>query len=273
VTPSSERIGADPSDLFQLDPDWAFLNHGSFGACPEPVFAVYQEWQRRLERQPVEFVLRHLPGLLGAARAELAAYVGADPEGLLFVQNVTTGVNAVARSLGLGPGDEVLATDHEYGALELMWRYLAARDGFTYTARPWAGVDDFCDGLNARTRVLFASQIASATAVHLPVGELCRRARAADVVSIVDGAHAPGHVDVDVEAIGPDYYAGNCHNWRRYVGRRVGQPRRAPRARRRRESGTGTSSRGPSRYRDTGVARSSGRTGDSGPERLVPRPQ
>ncbi|MFZ2520835.1 MAG: aminotransferase class V-fold PLP-dependent enzyme, partial [Anaerolineae bacterium] len=109
-------------ELFLLRPDMTFLNHGSFGACPRPVFAAYQAWQRQLEAQPVEFLGRRFNGLMAQARARLAAYVGAGADDLVFVPNATTGINIVARSLALAPGDEVLATDHEYGAMDRTWR-------------------------------------------------------------------------------------------------------------------------------------------------------
>ena len=199
-------------DLYLLDPEWTHLNHGSFGACPRPVHDEYQRLQRELERGPTEF-FRGVPDRIAAARMELAEFVGADPEGLLFQQNVTVGVNAVAHSLRLGPGDEVLATDHEYGSNNLLWQYLAERDGFEYVRRPFESLDDFWTGANERTRVLFVSHIASETARRFPVEDLCTRARQAGIVSIVDGAHAPGHLDLDVTAIGADFYAGNCHKW------------------------------------------------------------
>jgi len=199
-------------DLYLLDPEWTHLNHGSFGACPLPVLEEYQRLQRELERQPTEF-FRGVPDAIGEARAELAEFVGADPEGLLFMQNVTVGVNAVAGSLRLGPGDEVLATDHEYGSNDLVWQYLAERRGFEYVRRPFESLDDFWAGANERTRVLFVSHIASETARRFPVEDLCTRARDAGIVSIVDGAHAPGHVDLDLASVGADFYAGNCHKW------------------------------------------------------------
>ncbi|MEP6979090.1 MAG: aminotransferase class V-fold PLP-dependent enzyme, partial [Thermoleophilia bacterium] len=199
-------------DLYVLDPEWTHLNHGSFGACPRPVLDEYQRLQRELERGPTEF-FRGVPDRIAAARAELAEFVGADPEGLLFMQNVTLGVNAVAQSLRLGPGDEVLATDHEYGSNNLLWQYLADRDGFEFVRRPFDSPDDFWAGVNERTRVLFVSHIASETASRFPVEDLCTRAREARIVSIVDGAHAPGHLDLDLATVGADVYAGNCHKW------------------------------------------------------------
>jgi isopenicillin-N epimerase len=206
-------------DLFLLDPGVVFLNHGSFGACPKPVFRVYQEWQRELERNPVDLLARRLDGLLEEARAELAGFVGADPEGLAFLPNATAAVNAVARSLELAPGDEVLATDHEYGAMELAWRDVCERADAVYVAQP-VGVpvnDDVADsiwaGVTERTRVLFVSHVTSLTAIRLPVEELCGRARAAGIVSVVDGAHGPGQLDLDLAALDADFYAANCHKW------------------------------------------------------------
>jgi isopenicillin-N epimerase len=199
-------------DLYLLDPEWTHLNHGSFGACPEPVFREYQRLQLELERNPTEF-FRGVPERLGEARTELAAFVGADPEGLLFVPNVTAAINIVARSLGLGPGDEVVTTEHEYGSNELLWQYLAGQRGFEYVRRPFDGIDGFWAGVTERTRVIFVSHIASPTAFRFPVEELCARGRDAGIVSIVDGAHAPGHVDLDLAAVGADFYTGNCHKW------------------------------------------------------------
>jgi isopenicillin-N epimerase len=199
-------------DLYLLDPEWTHLNHGSFGACPEPVFREYQRLQLELERNPTEF-FRGVPERLTEARGELAAFVGADPAGLIFVPNVTAAINIVARSLGLGPGDEVLSTDHEYGANDVLWRYLAERHGLAYVRRPFESADAFWAGVTARTRVLFVSHIASPTAVRFPVEELCARARAAGIVSVVDGAHAPGHVHLDLGQIDADFYTGNCHKW------------------------------------------------------------
>jgi isopenicillin-N epimerase len=206
---------------FLLGPDVVFLNHGSFGACPRPVFERYQAWQLELERQPVEFLSRRLPGLLAHARAELAAYLGTAADELVYCPNVTTGLNVVARSLPLGPGDEVLTTDHEYGASERTWRFVCERrgarlvvqdlplpldDAAAVVERVWAAV-------TARTRVLFLSHITSKTAVVVPIQPLIERARAAGIWTVVDGAHAPGQVPVDLHAMGADFYAGNCHKW------------------------------------------------------------
>jgi len=205
-------------DLFLLDPDVVFLNHGAFGACPRPVFAEYQRLQLELERSPVDFLAlqRGFPARIGAARERLAAYVGAAPSDLILVQNATVAINAVASSLDLRPGDEIVATTHEYGANELLWRTVCERRGARYVTmdtQPARAVDALLGSVTPRTRAVFVSHISSATALRFPVEELCGRAREAGVLSIVDGAHAPGQIALDVEALGADFYAGNCHKW------------------------------------------------------------
>jgi len=194
-----------------------FLNHGAFGACPRPVFDEYQRWQRELERQPVEFLARRLDGLIEEAKARLAAEIGARPENLVFVTNATSGMNVVARSLPLGPGDEVLASNHEYGAVDLLWQHVCTRTGATLVrADVRAGpalVDELWSAVTPQTRVISVSHLTSATAIVFPVGEICRRGREHAILVAVDGAHAPGQLDLDVEAVGADFYAGNCHKW------------------------------------------------------------
>ena len=197
-------------ELFLLDPGVTFLNHGSFGATPRPVFEVYQRWQLELERQPVDFIMRRLPGLLEEARVALGAYVGADADDLTFVTNAGTGVNVAARAIGLREGDEVLATDLEYGACNFTWEWVCARVGATYVRAPY---DELFDHVTDRTRVLFTSHITSETGLLLPVEDSVARGRALGLVTVVDGAHAPGHVPLDLRALGADFYAGNCHKW------------------------------------------------------------
>lgn len=202
---------------FLLDPEVVFLNHGSFGACPRPVFERYQALQRELELQPVEFLDRGLPKHLAEARAALATYVGAAPDDLVFVPNATSAINAAARSLELGPGDEVLSTNLEYGANDLLFEHLPARYIRAEIPLPLPPDDDLVDLLFAhateRTRVVFVSHVTSETAVILPVRAICERARSLGILTLIDGAHAPGHLDLDLEQLGADVYAGTCHKW------------------------------------------------------------
>jgi isopenicillin-N epimerase len=190
---------------FLLDPDVVFLNHGSFGACPRPVFETYQRWQRELEREPVEFLARRWEGLLAEARAGLARYVGARADDLVFVTNAMTGMNTLARSL-VEPGDEVLTSDQEYEAVDAAWEAAGA----TLVRAP---VESLWEHATGRTRVLSLSHVSSPTGLLVPVEEHCRRARGLGILSVVDGAHAPGHVPIDLTALGADAYTGNCHKW------------------------------------------------------------
>jgi isopenicillin-N epimerase len=191
---------------FLLDPGITFLNHGSYGACPAPVFARYQALQRELERNPVEFLARRFDGLMAESRAALARFVGARADDLVFVPNATAGLNAVIRSLRLEPGDEVLTTRHEYGAVTRTW-------GFAGTTLVYAEPEKLVDAIGPRTRAVSVSHITSPTALVLPVAEVCAAAREAGALAIVDGAHAPGQLPLDLESLGADVYAGNCHKW------------------------------------------------------------
>ena len=207
-------------ELFLLDAATVFLNHGSFGACPREVFDAQQRWLLEMERNPVEFLGRRSGTLLAQARQRLAAELGADAADLVFIPNATTGVNVVARSLALQPGDEVLATDHEYGACDATWQRECARLGANYrrveiplpfdregfASRVMAAV-------TPRTRALFLSHLTSTTALIFPLAELCMRARERGILTVIDGAHAPGHIPLDLDALGADFYTGNCHKW------------------------------------------------------------
>ena len=209
------------AEQYLLDPNIIFLNHGSFGAVPRPVFESYQHWQRELEANPVVFLGRRLPDLLAASRERLGAFINADPDDLTFVPNVTFALNIVTRSLDLQPGDVVLTTDHEYGAIDRAWRFNCQKTGAELVNRnvtvpvsdPAAIVDQIWSGVDKRTKVISMSHITSPSALILPVEEICRRAREAGIISVVDGAHAPGQLDLDMEEIGADFYGGNCHKW------------------------------------------------------------
>ena len=211
------------SPLFLLDPDVTFLNHGSYGACPRPVFEDYQRWQLKLERQPIAFLdpARGLTGWMREGRVAVAGEVGALPEDLVGLTNATTGLNIVAQSLDLRPGDEILTTDHEYAALEKTWAYVCRRTGavvkYVTIPLPLTHEAQFTDavlaGITDRTRVVFLSHITSATALVFPIERAVAEARARGIISVIDGAHTPGHIALNLDALGADYYAGNCHKW------------------------------------------------------------
>jgi isopenicillin-N epimerase len=215
----SDGIGL--RSAFLLDESVTFLNHGSFGATPRAVFERYQAWQLELERQPVLFLARMLESLLADARSPLGKYLGADPNDLVFVPNATAGANVAAWPLGLRAGDEVLSTDLEYGALDLMWEHVCSDFGARYVRTPIRLpiesteeiVEAIWSRVGPRTRALFLSHHTSSTALTLPVAELCRRARDAGIRTVVDGAHVPGHLPLDLRSLDPDFYAGNCHKW------------------------------------------------------------
>ena len=208
-------------DLFLLRDDVIFLNHGSLGACPRVVFEEYQRLQREIESQPLEFLDRQYTTRMAESRLALSTFLGCGSDDLVFVQNATTGLNIVARSLDLQPGDEILATDHEYGALDRTWRFLCGKTGARYLRQPLTLpitdkeqiIEEIWSGFTDRTRVLFLSHITSPTALRLPVEELVRRGREAGLITIVDGAHAPGQIDLNIDAVGADFYSGNCHKW------------------------------------------------------------
>lgn len=214
-------MDAELRKLFYLAPEVIFLNHGSFGACPRPVFEDYQAWQLRLERQPVEFLGREFKTLMRAARQALAEHVGADRDDLVYVPNATHGVNIVARSVDLRAGDEVLASDHEYGACDRTWQFICQQKGAKYVrqavALPVKSQDEMLEqvwsGVTERTKLIFISHISSPTAIRFPVEAICARARQHGILTLVDGAHAPGQIELDLDALGADFYAGNCHKW------------------------------------------------------------
>jgi isopenicillin-N epimerase len=204
-----------------LDPDVTFLNHGSFGATPRPVLEAQAEWQARMEREPVAFFARDLEPALDDARAALGAFVGADPDDLAYVTNATTAMNIVARSLRLAPGDEVVVLDHAYGAARNIMSAAAADAGARLVtaplpypgAAPQLARDAIMAAVGDRTRLVLLDHVTSSTALVLPVAEIVAALDERGIDTLVDGAHAPGMLDLDVEAIGAAYYAGNAHKW------------------------------------------------------------
>jgi isopenicillin-N epimerase len=198
-----------------------FLNHGSYGACPEPVLAFQTALRDRLEAEPVRFLSGDLPGLLDDARAALGRFLAADPDGLAFVTNATTGYNTVLQSLHFQPGDELLTDDHEYNATINAMRAVAARDAARVvvapipfpTAGPEVVLDAILGAVTPRTRLVVASHVTSVTGLIFPIGELVAELDRRGIDTLVDAAHAPGMVPVEVDALGAAYWTGNGHKW------------------------------------------------------------
>jgi isopenicillin-N epimerase len=204
-----------------LDPAVSFLNHGSFGACPTPVLEAQAGLRASLEAEPVRFMLREREPLLDQALAALGKFVGAEPADLAFVANATSGVNAVLRSLAFAPGDEILTTDHVYVGCWGALQYVAARTGARVVVAPVpfpvAGPGQVLDAVLAaagpRVRLAVLDHVTSPTALVWPIAELVAALAARGIDTLVDGAHAPGMVPLDLAALGAAYYTGNCHKW------------------------------------------------------------
>jgi isopenicillin-N epimerase len=215
------RLGHDIRGEWDLDPDFLTVNHGSFGATPRVVRAAQREWQDRMERQPSRFMSVDLGRRLRMAAGALAEFVGADGSDIVFVDNATTGCNAVLRSLALEQGDEVLVLSHVYGAVRNTVRFVTAHAGATLVEVPIRlpnpDPDEIIAGIAARmtgrSRVAVIDHITSASALVLPVKRIVALCHDHGVPVLIDGAHAPGQIDVDLTAIGADWYVGNCHKW------------------------------------------------------------
>lgn len=209
------------SPHYLLRPGVHFLNHGSYGACPTRVLERFHAWHREMEAQPVEFLNRRFRGLMHEARTHLGAYLHADPARLVFVPNATHALNIAAASIPLGAGDVVLTTSHEYGATDRMWEKICAARGACYQRVdiPLPAPDAeaiaarLLEQLTPTVKVLFLSHLTSPTAMRLPVEQVVPAARTAGVITMIDGAHAPGQIPLDLEALGADLYIGNCHKW------------------------------------------------------------
>lgn len=205
---------------FQLDPKFTYLNHGSFGACPLPIFEEREKWQREIEKQPVTFIDEKALNLLDWSRDELSKFIHCDKNDLVYFPNPTTALNMVIKSLDLNPGDEVISSNHEYGAIEKTWEFMSRKKGFSYKALeiPFPVteeyfIDIFKKNFNKNTRILFLSHITSPTGIIFPVEKVCKIAKEFGIITIIDGAHAPAHIELNLDKLDIDIYTGACHKW------------------------------------------------------------
>ncbi len=206
---------------FLLRKDITYLNFGAYGACPKPIFEKYQSFQAELEEEPTYFMQVKGPEYLKTSRIALAGFINCNADDVVYVTNPSYGVNIIAKSLDLNPGDEVLTTDLEYGACDRTWRYYCREKGAAYIRQkihfPLASKEDFVTqflkGVTSRTKLIFISHITSTTGLRLPVDEICASAREKGILTFIDGAHAPGQVEVNLSALQADFYTGACHKW------------------------------------------------------------
>lgn len=215
------ELGDAAKELWPLEREMIFLNHGSYGATPHSVLAEQTRWRDRLEAQPCRFINHEAPAALRESAGRLAAFLGASPDEIGFVENTTSGVNAVLKSLEFAPDDEVLVTDHVYNAVRLTLNFVFEPAGARLVTAPvglpiraaqgLAG--QVIDAITPATRLIVIDHVASISGVIFPVAEIAAEARARGIRVLVDGAHAPGMLDLDVPALGVDWYVGNCHKW------------------------------------------------------------
>lgn len=206
---------------FLLNPEITYLNFGSFGSCPKPIFEDYQKWQTELEYEPAQFITVNGLKYLKESREALAEYIACEADDVVYVTNPSYALNIVAKSLKLNAGDEILSTDLEYGALDRTWSYYTKKAGAKYVRQsielPLISkekfIEDFFKGLSAKTKAIFISHITSSTALILPVKEICAIAKQKGLLTIVDGAHVPGHIPLNLAEIEADIYTGACHKW------------------------------------------------------------
>ena len=208
-------------DWFLLDPDITFLNHGSYGACSKPVFKEYQDWQQKLENQPVQFMTNQVYSAMEKSRESMSQFVGCDVEELVFFQNPTTAVTNVIYNLDLKPGDEVLMSNHEYGALVRAWKMWGKKTGVNIIQQDISMpvtteenfIENFWTGVTDQTKVIFLSHITSSTALIFPIEKIIKLAKEQNILTIIDGAHVPAHIPLNIHELGCDFYTGACHKW------------------------------------------------------------
>jgi isopenicillin-N epimerase len=217
----TSAVPSAANSIWMLNPEVTFLNHGSFGSCPRPVLAHQQELRDRLEREPVQFLVRELEGLWDQARHAMATFVGAPADDIVFVQNATAGVNTVLHALSFGPNDELLVTNQEYNA---------SRNALNVAAEKWGAkivvadipfpvaseqqiIDAILEKVTPRTRLALLDHVISQTALVMPLEKIIRALAQRGVETLIDGAHAPGMLPLNLRQLGATYYTGNCHKW------------------------------------------------------------
>lgn len=206
---------------FLLDKSITFLNHGSFGACPKPIFEEFQRFQLELENEPVYFIQKKQSEYLKIAKERLAKYIGCNANDFFFTPNPTFAINTIMRSLHLEAGDEILSTNHEYGAMDRSWNFYCKKSGAKYIRQnislPVVSkeqiLEEFWSGYTSKTKIVFLNQISSCTALIFPIKEICDKARELGLITIIDGAHVPGQMDLDISDLNPDFYTGTLHKW------------------------------------------------------------
>ncbi len=211
----------DYKNIFLLNPDIIYLNHGSFGGCPKEIMDKYFDLQLKLENQPIDYLANNIEDSSKKTRQHLSDYINCDKNDVVFFPNPSTAINMVAKSLELNKSDEVLTTNHEYGALVKMWNYICRESEAKYIEYkpilPIESKEEFINGfincITDKTKIIFISHITSSTGLIFPVKEICAEAKKRNIISIIDGAHAPAHIDLSIKDINPDIYVGACHKW------------------------------------------------------------
>ncbi len=206
---------------FMLDPEIIHLNHGSFGATPKPIFDSLISWQKKLEYNPTKHLGLDIFTQLDISRDYLAQYINCHKDDIVFFPNPSTALNTVIRSLPLKKDDEILTTNHEYGALDKTWNFICKKTGAKCIRQsisiPLLSKNDFIKsfkgGITEKTKVIFFSHITSSTGLIFPAKEICKIAKEKNILCIIDGAHVPGHIDLDIKKLDPDIYTGACHKW------------------------------------------------------------
>ena len=215
------HLNEDLKELFLLNKDITFLNHGSFGSCPAPIFKEFQRYQQLLEAQPISFLDENIDQNILTAREALSTFVNCNSDDIVFFTNPTTAINEVMRSIPLHEGDEILSSTHEYGAMDKAWDFICKKRGAIHVKAPIpnpipskaAFIDSFLSAITSRTKVIFISHITSITGLILPIKEIIKVAKIKKIMTIIDGAHVPGHIPLDLKKIDADIYTGTCHKW------------------------------------------------------------